>query len=598
MREQSDVIDNRIYAGVTVQLALSCGLASGVTLVVFHWLGAAGLAPGVVVVLALLCGISAGLLATANMLYSVFLFHLALVRLAEGRPIEQLRSRWLWPLDTFFHLLQRISQRVDEASQRKLLTDEYREQLLQQASKAAAVEERNRLARELHDSVKQQLFSIRMSALAARTQVQGDVNEAQEAIEDIQRSADEAQVEMQALLQQLSSTALEHTSLLEAVQTQMQALEYRSGARVYVDMTTLPAADRFPLAMQEAAFRIIQEALANIARHARAQNVWCTIVQHEDTLVVTIRDDGQGFDIQSTQKGMGLTNIQERVHHLDGSVTIESESGKGTTIQVTIPLLLSQETREKREQQEREAQRMEARAQGGLQLRAMMNSFTLVFTIVAPGLMDVYPLPNERGFVVLIVGFCLLVMFYGLISTRLAVARISILRSEEYREMRLLRLLEHKGWASFLRLLLFALWYVLVLQPYTPLLGARGIAGLLFFLVEVLVALILLIEHRQSGQAMSRYYSMISGSELAWEVRQGVRQIWGRTLLSLCLALFLLIASSRVFLHFPPVVFWQWLMYSGFFIVLVFGIGVLIDLWQLQPWRKRAQQGTRVQNVQ
>jgi signal transduction histidine kinase len=537
-------------------------------------------------VLALACGTGVGLLAIANILYSLFLLHLALARMAKGRSVEKQHSLWHRPLGTFFLLLESISRRIDEAFKQEQLTTEYREQLLLQAGKAAATEERNRLARELHDSVKQQLFSIRMSALAARTQVRGDVREAQEAIEDIQRSADEAQVEMQALLQQLSSTALEHTSLVEAVRTQAQALEYRSGAQVYVEINEMPTADRCPLSMQEAVFRIIQEAFANIARHARAQNVWCTLTQHEDTFVAVIRDDGRGFDTQHIQQGMGLGNIQERAHQVNGRVTIESEPGQGTTIQATIPLLLPQAAQEQREQQEREAQRMEVRAQGGLQLRSTMGIFMLLFTIVAPGLTTVYSPANMQGFVILIVIFCVLVMLYGLISARLAIARVTIFHGEEHRETSSLRLLEHREWASFLRLLLFAFWYVLVWLPYTSLVRMSWAMGLLFFFVEVLVASFLLVEHRQSGRAMTRYYAMITGRELALEVRQRQRQLWWRTLLSLCLALFLLRVNWHI-LHFPPATFWQWLTYGGFFILLIFGVGVLIDLRQLRPWKKK-----------
>jgi signal transduction histidine kinase len=594
MQERSDTIDHRVYAGITIQLALSYALAGGVASGIFHWLAASGLAPGAIIVLALACGAGAGLLVIANVLYSIFLLYLTLVRLAEGRPIEKQRTLWHWPLGTLFRLLERISRRIDEASRHAQLTDEYREQLLQQASEAATTAERNRLARELHDSVKQQLFSIRMSALAARTQVRENVQEAQEAIADIQRSADEAQVEMQALLQQLSSTALEHTSLTEAVHTQARALEYRSGAQVHIEINALPTSDRCPLSMQEAVFRIIQEAFANIGRHARAHNVWCTLKQHEDTFVVAICDDGQGFDTRYIQQGMGLSNIQDRARHLDGRVTIESEPGQGTTVQVTIPLLLPPEAKEQQEQQERETQRLEVRAQGGLQLRSIMGSFLLLSTIVIPSLTVVYPLANVRGFVLLFVISCLLIMLYGLISARLAIARVAIFRGEKQRETCSLRLLEHRGWISFLRLLLFALWYGLVWQPYILLIRTEGMTGLLFFLVEVLVALFLLLEHQQAGRAITRYYAMLSENDLAWEVKQGLRQIWWRTLLSLCLALFLLIGNRHI-PRFPPVTFWQWLTYGGFFILLIFGMEVLIDLWQLQPWQKKVKQRTQTQ---
>ena len=123
----------------------------------------------------------------------------------------------------------------------------------------------------------------------------GDHTKARGAIEDIQRCADEAQVEMQALLQQLRPVSLEHTTLMEAVRTQAQALEYRSGAQVTVDSTDLPGFERFPQPMQEAAFRIVQEAFANVARHSRAENVCCTITGDEKDLRIAVKDDGQGF---------------------------------------------------------------------------------------------------------------------------------------------------------------------------------------------------------------------------------------------------------------------------------------------------------------
>ena len=127
---------------------------------------------------------------------------------------------------------------------------------------------------------------------------------------------------MQALLQQLRSAPLENTSLMEAVQTQAQALEYRSGAHVTVEIADLPVRDRFPIHMQETLFRIVQESLANIARHARAKNVRYTQTQDEKTLTVVISDDGQGFDTQAVRKGMGLANIHERARSLDGTAKL------------------------------------------------------------------------------------------------------------------------------------------------------------------------------------------------------------------------------------------------------------------------------------
>lgn len=94
-----------------------------------------------------------------------------------------------------------------------------------------------------------------MSAIAAQVHIEENTAKAREALADIQQNATEAQVEMQALLQQLRPSALEHTSFAEAVRIQAQALEYRSGARVRIELEEFPASDRCPPARQEAVFR-------------------------------------------------------------------------------------------------------------------------------------------------------------------------------------------------------------------------------------------------------------------------------------------------------------------------------------------------------
>ena len=143
--------------------------------------------------LALACSVGVGLLTTANIPYAVFLLHLTLIRIAEGRSGNVPQARWLWSLNALFGALVQVNLRIDELFQRERLAEQYREQLLQQASERAATEERNHLARDLHDSIKQQIFSIRMSAIAAKGHMQAGVAKAQDALEDILRSTNEAQ---------------------------------------------------------------------------------------------------------------------------------------------------------------------------------------------------------------------------------------------------------------------------------------------------------------------------------------------------------------------------------------------------------------------
>lgn len=464
--------------------------------------------------------------------------------------------------------------------------NDYREQLQQQASEAAAAAERTRLARDLHDSIKQQLFSIRMSALVAQNQIERDAVKTQEALADIQQSAMEAQVEMQALLQQLRPTALEHTSFAEAVQTQAQALEYRSGARVQVELAELPALERCPLTMQEAIFRIIQEALANIARHARARQVTCTLTHNKETLNVLIRDDGQGFDPQGVRQGMGLANIEERARALDGVVKIESAPDRGTTIRVQIPLLLPAEVQQGQERREQKARDLAASARVGLQLRSTMAIFTILVLLIDVdlGLFTSGVPASRRELVLFVLIFCLCMMFYGLIHARVASAHLKVYRGAQDREVSALRLQEHTGWAASLRLALFASWHLVVWSWRLFQDTARWeVAGGFLVSAGLVLALVLFVQSRLKD-AQENYYNLLPARTLKREVAQRVKKLRIRTILALCIVI-------SLFAHglgplFAPVLLWQWLAYSFFYAFFIHCLCVVIDFWRLRPWRK------------
>jgi signal transduction histidine kinase/ribosomal protein L37E len=226
-----------------------------------------------------------------------------------------------------------------------------RESLLARTHDAAIQQERHRLARELHDSIKQQIFSIGMSAAAAKARWDTDPQGAQDALDDVRRNAQEAMIEMNALLQQLSPTPLEKVGLVQALRDQCEALGYRTDAEVTVEFGELPDDDRLPTGAQESIFRIAQETFSNIARHARADHVRLYLGHRpveanapagrrdaDGPLTLEIQDDGQGFEVDAVAGGMGLENIRQRVRALGGKLAIESAPGKGTTLCVTVPL--------------------------------------------------------------------------------------------------------------------------------------------------------------------------------------------------------------------------------------------------------------------
>jgi signal transduction histidine kinase len=218
------------------------------------------------------------------------------------------------------------------------IPDETRQALLQQVGEAAAQEERNRLARDLHDSIKQQLFSINVGTAAAQERWDQDPEGALKTLGEVRRCAREAMVEMQAMLHQLRPEALGTAGLIEALREQCEAQGYRTGAEVTLELGEPIPDDRMPPGAEDTLFRIGQEMLANAARHARARHVRLWLGRQGDAVTLAVEDDGQGFDSTAPASGMGLCNLKERAASLGGRLEITSRPGEGTRAQVWAPL--------------------------------------------------------------------------------------------------------------------------------------------------------------------------------------------------------------------------------------------------------------------
>ena len=286
----------------------------------------------------------AGLIVSLTLQRSVRQLDLSLRRLAAGLPVEEVSLRWHGPLRG---MVSNVQQLVEE---KRPLHDLHTREL-QQASEIAAQEERHRLARDLHDSIKQQLFSIQVSAAAAQARWYKDPDGAKTAVSDARQSAQAALVEMNALLQQLAEHPLETIGLGQALREQAEALSYRTGAKVDVNIAPLPDNERFPLHNREALFRIAQEAMGNIARHARAQHVTISLKPDMDHIHLLITDDGQGFNEKNVHAGMGLANMRQRAAEIGGEAAIKSQVGQGTTIQFMVPLIETVAMKEQKLQQ-------------------------------------------------------------------------------------------------------------------------------------------------------------------------------------------------------------------------------------------------------
>jgi signal transduction histidine kinase len=211
-----------------------------------------------------------------------------------------------------------------------------RSQYEQQIRAAARQEERNRLARDLHDSIKQQIFVIQTSAATAQERFAGDSEGARQALDRVRDSAREAMTEMEAMLEQMAAAPLENSGLVAALKKQCEAFGFRTGARVEFKLGDLPESNALPPGAHEALLRIGQEALANVGRHARAKHVVVSLGSVGKSVRLAVEDDGAGFDAANATRGQGLANIRARAEEFGGAFGLTSRPGGGTTVAASV----------------------------------------------------------------------------------------------------------------------------------------------------------------------------------------------------------------------------------------------------------------------
>lgn len=210
-------------------------------------------------------------------------------------------------------------------------------ELASQARFSAIIEERQRLARELHDAVSQQLFAISMTATALSRTLEKEPEKAKHQIVLIEEMASVAQSEMRALLLHLRPVHLEGKRLTDGLRDLVRELE----AKVQIGITTEFDEDLvLPKGIENHLFRIVQEALSNTLRHAKASKLALTLKTLGETVYLSIRDNGVGFDVnRQKQASYGLQMMQERVNELGGAINIVSAPGKGTRIDIRVPIM-------------------------------------------------------------------------------------------------------------------------------------------------------------------------------------------------------------------------------------------------------------------
>jgi len=265
--------------------------------------------------------------------------------LAARRPVHRLNqlseATLAWSQGDFTTLvddpsrdeLGHLSQRLNDMALQL-------EQLLVTHHELAVVEERNRLARELHDSVKQQAFAAAAQVSGVRSLMKRDPEAADAHLEEAEHLIYELRQELTSLILELRPAALEGKGLATALRDYVA--DWARQNTIIPDVI-IQGARSVPLEIEQPVFRIAQEALANVARHSSAKTVKIYLIYTNGDLELTIIDDGQGFQVEKSQNGYGLRSMQERIETLGGKINVESIPGKGTTVACTVPVLDSKE---------------------------------------------------------------------------------------------------------------------------------------------------------------------------------------------------------------------------------------------------------------
>jgi len=205
----------------------------------------------------------------------------------------------------------------------------------------AQEEERKKISRELHDEIAQTLTGINVRLAALKTEATHNTRGLQDKISSAQRMVEKSVDIVHRFARELRPTVLDDLGLIPALHSFVKVFSKRT--RIHINLTIFAGVEKLDNAKRTMLYRVAQEALTNVARHAQASRVDVSIVKIADGICMKIRDDGKSFNVAQVlhnkkNKRLGLLGMRERVEMVGGSLAVESALGKGTTIQAQIPL--------------------------------------------------------------------------------------------------------------------------------------------------------------------------------------------------------------------------------------------------------------------
>ena len=208
-----------------------------------------------------------------------------------------------------------------------------------QAQDLATLEERNRIARELHDSVTQLLYAISLySTAASRSATKKNMDQVQENLTEIKDNALQALQEMRLLILELDPPLLQKHGLVTALRTSLESIESRAGLETVLKTDGI---SRLPSAIEPDVYRIAMEALNNLVRYARAKKVTVDLQTRSNWVILDICDNGVGFELEYARNngGLGIHNMKQRAHRLGGHLEITSSPGPGRASRLKSPFM-------------------------------------------------------------------------------------------------------------------------------------------------------------------------------------------------------------------------------------------------------------------
>ncbi|WP_062050612.1 sensor histidine kinase [Bacillus sp. JCM 19034] len=238
--------------------------------------------------------------------------------------------------------MNRMAEHMEEQVTSLQRLSAERASLQDSVKKAAVTEERQRLARELHDAVSQQLFAISMMTAAIKQNLAEKGDSAEEQVKIVEKMANTAQAEMRALLLHLRPAHLEGKSLREGVEQLLIELKEKYQIRITINMDEQIS---MPKGIEDQLFRMVQEGISNVLRHAKASQLEFDLKQTEQEIKIKLIDNGVGFSQKDVhQSSYGLQTMKERMNEIGGTLHVVSVPNKGTQIEAKIPVTWRDDT--------------------------------------------------------------------------------------------------------------------------------------------------------------------------------------------------------------------------------------------------------------